>query len=181
MPVCRSELVSPGSATRRGLAAGLATGFASLLGLETATAYDLPDLPYAYDALEPSIDKATMEFHHDKHHLTYVTNINKALKDKTQPPLVELQKTAIKDLCLPDRGYVAGPFPWHPHCAARCQDGAAFRNSGGGAYNHNFFWLEMAPTGTGGAPSEKLASALDTAFGSMDDFKAVTRPADFKE
>ncbi|CAE7459428.1 sodA [Symbiodinium natans] len=110
-------------------------------------AYDLPDLPYAYDALEPSIDKATMEFHHDKHHLTYVTNINKALEGKSQPPLVELQKTAIKD-------------------------GAAFRNSGGGAYNHNFFWLEMAPTGKGGSPSEKLAKAIDESFGSMDDFKA---------
>ncbi|CAE7804025.1 sodA, partial [Symbiodinium sp. CCMP2456] len=136
-----------GSSTRRGVATTVATGLASLIGLESAKAYDLPDLPYAYDALEPSIDKATMEFHHDKHHLTYVTNINKALKDKKQPPLVELQKTAIKD-------------------------GAAFRNSGGGAYNHNFFWLEMAPTGTGGAPSEKLSSAIDASFGSMDDFKA---------
>ncbi|CAE7173829.1 sodA, partial [Symbiodinium pilosum] len=134
-------------ATRRGLATSLAMGLASLVGLESAHAYDLPDLPYAYDALEPSIDKATMEFHHDKHHLTYVTNINKALEGKTQPALVELQKSAIKD-------------------------GAAFRNSGGGAYNHNFFWLEMAPTGTGGAPSEKLAAAIDEAFGSMDDFKA---------
>ena len=86
--------------SRRGLATGLATGLASVMGLEPATAYDLPDLPYAYDALEPSIDKATMEFHHDKHHLTYVTNINKALEGKTQPPLVELQKTAIKEAWL---------------------------------------------------------------------------------
>ena len=86
-----------GSSTRRGVATTVATGLASLIGLESAKAYDLPDLPYAYDALEPSIDKATMEFHHDKHHLTYVTNINKALKDKKQPPLVELQKTAIKE------------------------------------------------------------------------------------
>ena len=133
--------------SRRSLAAGLVGGVASALGLESARAYDLPDLPYAYDALEPSIDKATMEFHHDKHHLTYVTNINKALEGKTQPPLVELQKTAIKD-------------------------GAAFRNSGGGAYNHNFFWLEMAPTGKGGSPSDKLAKAIDESFGSMDEFKA---------
>ena len=139
--------VSPTNATRRNLAAGFASGLAGVLGLESAQAYDLPDLPYAYDALEPSIDKATMEFHHDKHHLTYVTNINKAMEGKTQPPLVELQKTAIKD-------------------------GAAFRNSGGGAYNHNFFWLEMAPTGKGGKPSGKLASAIDESFGSMDDFKA---------
>merc|ERR1719291_1047736 len=88
-----------------------------------------------------------MEFHHDKHHLTYVTNINKALEGKDQPPLVELQKSAIKS-------------------------GPAFRNSGGGTYNHNFFWQEMAPKGKGGSPSEKLAAAINDAFGSMDDFKA---------
>ena len=148
MLVCCLErgFVSP-NATRRNLAAGFASGLAGVLGLESAQAYDLPDLPYAYDALEPSIDKATMEFHHDKHHLTYVTNINKAMEGKTQPPLVELQKTAIKD-------------------------GAAFRNSGGGAYNHNFFWKEMAPTGKGGKPSAKLASAIDESFGSMDDFQS---------
>ena len=140
------SFVSPQGASRREMAAGLATGLVGLLS-ESARAYDLPDLPYAYDALEPSIDKATMEFHHDKHHLTYVTNINKAMEGKSQPPLVELQKSAIKD-------------------------GAAFRNSGGGAYNHNFFWLEMAPTGKGGKPSEKLSKAIDDSFGSMDDFKA---------
>lgn len=128
-----------------------AGGVGALLGaagiVEQAGAYDLMPLPYAYDALEPSIDKATMEFHHDKHHNTYVTNINKALEGKTQPSLLELQKTAIQ----------AGP---------------AYRNSGGGTYNHNFFWQEMAPTGTGGAASSKLADAINGAFGSMDDFKA---------
>ena len=112
--------MSPTNATRRSLAAGFASGLAGVLGLESAQAYDLPDLPYAYDALEPSIDKATMEFHHDKHHLTYVTNINKAMEGKTQPPLVELQKTAIKD-------------------------GAAFRNSGGGAYNTTSFGWRWHP------------------------------------
>jgi len=138
----------PASASRRdALGAGLAGTLAALVGTNQADAYELMPLPYAYDALEPSIDKATMEFHHDKHHNTYLTNINKALEGKSQPPLVEMQKTAIKD-------------------------GAAFRNSGGGTYNHNFFWLEMAPTGTGGAPSEKLAAAINDAFGSMDDFKA---------
>merc|ERR1719384_2820422 len=85
--------------------------------------------------------------HHDKHHNTYVTNINKALHGKPQPTLLDVQKTAILD-------------------------GPAFRNSGGGAYNHNFFWLEMAPTGTGGAPSAKLTTAINDAFGSMDEFKA---------
>eukprot|EP00930_Biecheleria_cincta_P071697 TRINITY_DN59163_c0_g1_i1.p1 TRINITY_DN59163_c0_g1~~TRINITY_DN59163_c0_g1_i1.p1 ORF type:complete len:329 (+),score=74.23 TRINITY_DN59163_c0_g1_i1:51-989(+) len=138
----------PEGASRREAAAGIATALAGLFGAEeAAVAYDLPALPYAYDALEPSIDKATMEFHHDKHHLTYVTNINKALEGKSQPPLVELQKNAIKD-------------------------GAAFRNSGGGTYNHNLFWLEMAPTGQGGQASEKLAAAINEAFGSMDEFKA---------
>jgi len=112
-----------------------------------AEAYELPPLGYAYDALEPSIDKETMTIHHDKHHNTYVVNINKALEGKEQPPLAELQKTAI-------------------------QSGPAFRNSGGGAYNHDLFWLEMAPVGTGGAPSAKLAAAIDEAFGSMDEFKA---------
>eukprot|EP00411_Alexandrium_monilatum_P058268 CAMPEP_0175500430 /NCGR_PEP_ID=MMETSP0096-20121207/6317_1 /TAXON_ID=311494 /ORGANISM="Alexandrium monilatum, Strain CCMP3105" /LENGTH=306 /DNA_ID=CAMNT_0016802471 /DNA_START=49 /DNA_END=969 /DNA_ORIENTATION=- len=137
-----------GPARREVVAGGLAGALAAALGSpQGAAAYELPPLPYAYDALEPSIDKETMMFHHDKHHQTYVTNINKALEGKEQPPLLELQKSAI-------------------------QTGPAYRNSGGGAYNHNFFWLEMAPKGTGGAPSEKLAAAIKEAFGSMDDFKA---------
>jgi len=137
---------SPKAASRRDVLAGGVVG--ALMGAASpANAYDLMPLPYPYDALEPSIDKATMEFHHDKHHQTYVTNINNALQGKDQPALVDMQKTAIKS-------------------------GAAFRNSGGGTYNHNFFWLEMAPTGTGGSPSAKLAAAIDEAFGSMDDFKA---------
>lgn len=147
---CDLGFLLPGGSpqqSRRDVATGLAGALAGILGSEQAEAYELPPLTYAYDALEPSIDKATMEFHHDKHHLTYVTNINKALEGKNQPPLLELQKTAIKD-------------------------GAAFRNSGGGTYNHNFFWLEMAPKGSGGAPSDKLAAAINEAFGSMDDFKA---------
>merc|ERR1719436_572829 len=93
------------AASRRDVLAGGVVG--ALMGAAPAAkAYDLMPLPYAYDALEPSIDKATMEFHHDKHHQTYVTNINKALEGKEQPPLLELQKTALKK-------------------------GPAFRNSGG--------------------------------------------------
>mmetsp|Transcript_52951 Transcript_52951/g.126379 ORF Transcript_52951/g.126379 Transcript_52951/m.126379 type:complete len:320 (-) Transcript_52951:110-1069(-) len=134
-----------GAMSRRGVAAGLVAGLTGLAA-PSAEAYELPPLPYAFDALEPHIDKETMQIHHDKHHNTYVVNINKALEGKTQPPLVEMQKTAIKT-------------------------GPAFRNSGGGAYNHNFFWLEMAAPGTGGAPSDKLAKAIDDAFGSMDTFK----------
>jgi len=135
-------------APRREVVTGVAGAVAAALGLAApADAYELPPLSYAYDALEPAIDKETMMFHHDKHHNTYVTNINKALEGKTQPPLVELQKSAIKT-------------------------GPAFRNSGGGTYNHNFFWLEMAPTGKGGAPSASLKKAIDESFGSMDEFKA---------
>jgi len=136
------------SSRRDMVTGGIAGALMAAAGVpQPASAYELPPLPYAYDALEPSIDKATMEFHHDKHHLTYVTNINKALEGKDQPSLLELQKTAIKS-------------------------GPAFRNSGGGTYNHNFFWLEMSPTGKGGSPSAKLAGAIDEAFGSMDEFKA---------
>jgi len=128
----------------------LGAGVLASLGLAgpgAANAYELPPLPYAFDALEPSIDKETMQIHHDKHHNTYLVNINKALEGKEQPPILDMQKGAIK----------AGP---------------AFRNSGGGYYNHNFFWLEMAPKGSGGEPSAKLAGAINDAFGSMDDFKA---------
>jgi len=147
---CDLGFLLPGGSpqqSRREVATGLAGALAGIFGSEQAEAYELPPLTYAYDALEPSIDKATMEFHHDKHHLTYVTNINKALEGKTQPSILELQKTAIKD-------------------------GPAFRNSGGGTYNHNFFWLEMAPKGQTGSPSDKLTAAINEAFGSMDDFKA---------
>ncbi|CAK0824578.1 unnamed protein product [Prorocentrum cordatum] len=141
-------LAPPESSRRGALATGLAAAAGGVLGAPAdAEAYELPPLGYAYDALEPSIDKATMEFHHDKHHNTYLVNINKALEGKEQPPILELQKGAIQ----------AGP---------------AFRNSGGGYYNHNFFWLEMAPTGTGGKPSASLEGAINEAFGSMDEFKA---------
>jgi len=112
-----------------------------------ATAYELPPLPYGYDALEPSIDKETMTFHHDKHHATYIAGINKALEGENEPPLLDLIKGAIK----------SGKKP--------------YRNAGGGVWNHDFFWLEMAPTGTGGAPSAKLTEAINAAFGSMDGLK----------
>jgi len=137
----------PAPSRRELLGGGIAGALASAVGASSAVAYELPPLGYAYDALEPSIDKETMTIHHDKHHNTYVVNINKALEGNDQPPLVELQKTAI-------------------------QRGPAFRNSGGGVYNHDLFWLEMAPVGKGGSPSAKLAAAIDESFGSIDDFKA---------
>ncbi len=114
--------------------------------------YKLPDLPYAYDALEPHIDKETMVLHHDKHHNAYVTNLNVALdkhpelKDKT---LIEI----LSDLdAVPDdiRG--------------------AVRNHGGGHLNHEFFWTIMSPNG-GGVPEGALASAINDTFGSFDAFK----------
>jgi len=139
---------APAPFRRELLSGGIAGVLASAVSVPSSTeAYELPPLGYAYDALEPSIDKETMTIHHDKHHNTYVVNINKALEGNEQPPLVELQKTAI-------------------------QRGPAFRNSGGGVYNHDLFWLEMAPVGKGGSPSSKLAAAIDDSFGSLDDFKA---------
>jgi Fe-Mn family superoxide dismutase len=109
-----------------------------------ANAYSLPDLPYAYDALEPSIDAATMKFHHDKHHATYIAGINGKLDEKDQPPIAELMKDA---------------------------KAKGFNNAGGGVYNHDLFWKALAPAGKGGAPSKALAAAIDKKFGSLDKLK----------
>mmetsp|Transcript_23310 Transcript_23310/g.30222 ORF Transcript_23310/g.30222 Transcript_23310/m.30222 type:complete len:261 (+) Transcript_23310:41-823(+) len=122
-------------------------GGASAFVATIAQAYDLPDLPYPYEALEPSIDAATMKIHHDKHHATYVAGINGALEGKEQPPIADLMTDAIK-------GGVKG-----------------IRNSGGGVYNHDLFWQVMAPKGKGGEPSKDLSTAIEKAFGSMDSFK----------
>jgi Fe-Mn family superoxide dismutase len=115
-------------------------------------AYTVPPLPYAYDALEPHIDKATMEFHHDKHHQAYVDKVNAALEGG---PLADAPiEDVLKDLgAVPDdkRG--------------------AVRNNGGGHYNHTLFWESMSPDG-GGAPGGELAQAIDSTFGSFADFQA---------
>ena len=115
-------------------------------------AYELPPLPYPFDALEPHIDAKTMEIHHDKHHQTYVTNANNALKDYPQlaaKPVEEL----IADLsAVPE--------------AIR----AAVRNNAGGHANHSFFWLILGPN-AGGSPKGKLADAINSAFGGLDQFK----------
>jgi Fe-Mn family superoxide dismutase len=115
-------------------------------------AYSVPPLPYAYDALEPHIDKATMEFHHDKHHQAYVDKVNAALEGT---PLAD---AAIEDV-LKDLGAVP--------------DGkrAAVKNNGGGHYNHTMFWENMSPDG-GGEPGGELGSAISSAFGSFADFQA---------
>jgi len=109
-------------------------------------AFELPALTYATDALEPNIDKATMEIHHDKHHAAYVTNLNKALEGKEDG-------SSIEDICK--------NISKHP---------VAVRNNGGGHFNHSLFWTVMAPN-AGGNPSGELAAAIDAAFGSYDAFK----------
>ncbi|MFZ9932605.1 MAG: superoxide dismutase [Chthoniobacterales bacterium] len=114
--------------------------------------FKLPDLPYAYDALEPHIDGETMEIHHNKHHAAYVNNANKALAG--HPDLAEMdvyQLIAHLDE-VPD------------------EIRTALRNNAGGHANHSLFWLMMKPGG-GGAPAGELAAALDEAFGSFDEFK----------
>ena len=115
-------------------------------------AYELPPLPYPFDALEPHIDAKTMEIHHDKHHQAYITNANNALKDYPQlaaKPVEEL----IADLsAVPE--------------AIR----TAVRNNAGGHANHSFFWLILGPN-AGGSPKGKLADAITSTFGSFDQFK----------
>lgn len=116
-------------------------------------AYELPPLPYAYDALAPHIDARTMEIHHTKHHQAYITNANNALKDHAA--LAALSCNAlIADLSqVPEaiRGVI--------------------RNNAGGHSNHAFFWTILGP-GKGGAPKGRLAEAITASFGSFDAFKA---------
>lgn len=110
-------------------------------------AFELPALPYASDALEPNIDKATMEIHHGKHHQAYVDNLNKALAGS------EGENSKIEDIMASISKY---PM--------------AVRNNGGGHFNHTLFWSIMSPNG-GGTPSGELAEAINAAFGSFDEFK----------
>ena len=109
-------------------------------------AFELPQLPYAYDALEPHIDARTMEIHHTKHHAAYVNNLNGAIEgtDLEGKTLVEIFQSM--------------------------GDNQAVRNNGGGAYNHDLFWKVMSPTG-GGEPIGELAGAINDAFGSYANFK----------
>ena len=115
-------------------------------------AHTLPNLPYGFDALDPHIDARTMEIHHGKHHNTYVTKLNEALKD--QP---DLAAKGVEDL-LRDIGSVP--------------DGIrqAVKNHGGGHANHSLFWKIMGPN-KGGQPGGDLAKAIDGTFGSFDGFK----------
>jgi Fe-Mn family superoxide dismutase len=114
-------------------------------------AFSVPDLPYAYDALEPHIDEATMRVHHDKHHQAYVDKANAALEG------TDLADADVEDV-LRNLSSLPGDKQ------------TAVRNNAGGHHNHTLFWQMMSPDG-GGAPSGELASAIDEKFGSFDSFK----------
>ena len=110
-------------------------------------AFELPKLPYAYDALEPHIDARTMEIHHGKHHNGYTTNLNNAIAGS------DLEGQSIESIL-----------------ASLDASNGAVRNNGGGFYNHRLFWNVMSPNG-GGTPTGALADAINNAFGSFDGFK----------
>ena len=118
-------------------------------------AFTLPPLPYAHDALEPVIDRATMALHHGKHHQTYVDNLNKtvdadpALRGKSMDELFATMSAFSR----------------------------AARNNAGGHWNHSFFWRALAPAGKGGRPSPELAAAIDRDLGGMEAFKAAFNAA----
>lgn len=114
-------------------------------------AYSVPDLPYAFDALEPHIDAQTMEIHHDKHHNAYVTKLNAALEGSG------VAEQSIEDLC---RNLSSVPEDIR----------GGVRNNGGGHANHSLFWTVMGPGG-GGNPSGDLAAAIDNELGGFDKFK----------
>ncbi len=116
-------------------------------------AFELPKLPYAYDALEPYIDAQTMMIHHDKHHAAYVNNLNAAIEKHP-----ELSGKSLESLL--------GNLNGVPEDIR-----TAVRNQGGGTWNHDMFWQIMAPK-AGGQPKGDLAKAIDSAFGSFDAFKA---------
>ena len=115
--------------------------------------HELPSLPYAHDALEPHLDKQTMEIHHGRHHKAYVDNLNKALAGNAALEARSID-ALIRDLAsVPDN--IRGPV----------------RNNGGGHYNHSMFWKLMAPQ-AGGTPTGAVADGINAAFGSFADFQA---------
>ena len=118
-------------------------------------AFTLPPLPYAYDALEPAIDKETMTFHHDKHHQAYVDNLNKAIAGDAS-----LQGKSLEELF-----------------ATISKAPKAVRNNGGGHWNHSLFWELLAPQDQTGEPSAELAAAIDRDLGGMDKFKEAFNAA----
>src|SRR5436305_8136530 len=124
-------------------------------------AFEVPPLPYGYDALEPYIDTQTMQLHHDKHHAAYVNNLNTALKDQAQFASIDVDELMrhINDVSENIR--------------------TAVRINGGGHSNHSMFWQIMG-CNAGGAPTGDLASAINSTFGSFDAFKAAFNDAGTK-
>jgi superoxide dismutase, Fe-Mn family len=110
--------------------------------------FELPQLPYAYNALEPHIDARTMEIHHTKHHAAYTNNLNAAIEG------TDMEGKTIENILI-----------------NLDKSNAAVRNNGGGFYNHNLFWTVMSPDG-GGEPNGELADAIDRDFGNFEEFKA---------
>ena len=141
----RSEFLKLAFGTTLSLTAFRSFGWAAPV---FAGPFELPPLPYAYDALEPSIDKMTMEIHHDKHHQGYVNNLNKAVEG------TPMEKMGIDDIIKK----IDNNSP------------AALRNNAGGHWNHTFFWNIMGPK-AGGVPTGALAAAITKKFGSFDAFK----------
>ena len=131
----------------------LAVGFLFCGTMSFAQDWTVPELPYAYEALEPAIDAETMHIHHDKHHLAYVTNLNTAMKVEANQKYAKLN---IEQLC-----------------AAVDPKDMAIRNNGGGHFNHTFFWNCLSAPSTGGEPSAALANAIQLDFGSMENLKKV--------
>src|SRR5271169_5318883 len=115
--------------------------------------FTLPALPYAPDALEPHIDKMTMEIHHGKHHQAYITNVNKALESAPDLAAKSLEELLANNLAIVPENIKT-----------------AVRNNGGGHINHSMFWTILAPS-AGGSPTGNVAAAINTAFGSFDTFK----------
>jgi Fe-Mn family superoxide dismutase len=116
--------------------------------------YSLPQLPYSYDALEPYIDKTTMEIHHTKHHQAYINNLNSALEKYPEFHNLELEEILRNLNQLPE------------------EIRTAVRNNGGGHYNHTLFWEIMKPNG-GGEPKGKLKEEIERNFGSFEEFKKL--------
>jgi len=130
----------------------ISTGLENILSINKRKSkmskFELPPLPYAYDALEPYIDKQTMEIHHDKHHAAYVANFNKALEG-----------TGAEGKSFEEIFKNVSKYP------------AAVKNNGGGVFNHSFFWTIMKKNG-GGEPTGPVADAIKASFGSFADFKS---------
>ncbi len=150
----KSSLINRRHFVKLGTLAATAAALPTTARAAAAETHTLAALPYAADALEPHIDKLTMEIHHGKHHAAYIKNLNTALAtaaDLAKQPLEELLATlpSVTDESLR----------------------TTLRNNGGGHWNHDFFWKTLAPAEKSGKPSAELAAAIDSAFGSMDAFK----------